>query len=105
MNRVCLRFVESQNDPKNDPLVLWFNGGPGCSSLGGLIEELGPFYPNPDGKTLFENRFSWNKFANVIFLESPRDVGFSYRSSDAQPDDVWNDDKVKLVVFRISLRS
>ncbi|KAM0032751.1 putative carboxypeptidase D [Helianthus debilis subsp. tardiflorus] len=59
--------------------------GPGCSSFGyGAMEELGPFRVNSDGKTLYRNDYAWNNVANVIFLESPAGVGFSYsnRSSD-----------------------
>ncbi|GAA0165323.1 serine protease [Lithospermum erythrorhizon] len=77
-------FAESEN-PTTKPLVLWFNGGPGCSSIGnGALMELGPFRVNPDGKTLWQNKYAWNKVANIIFLESPAGVGFSYsnRSSD-----------------------
>ncbi|XP_066442311.1 lysosomal protective protein-like [Eleutherodactylus coqui] len=71
-------FVECQDDPKSCPLVLWLNGGPGCSSLAGFLTEHGPFLIQPDGRTLKYNEHSWNKIANVIYLESPAGVGFSY---------------------------
>ncbi|KAL8209138.1 hypothetical protein R6Q57_008550 [Mikania cordata] len=44
------------------PLVLWLNGGPGCSSIAyGAFEEVGPFRVNPDGKTLSLSSYAWNK--------------------------------------------
>ncbi|XP_035483284.1 cathepsin A-like [Scophthalmus maximus] len=76
-------FVTSQRDPVKDPLVLWLNGGPGCSSLDGFLSENGPFHVNDNGATLYENKFSWNKIANLLYLESPAGVGFSY-SDDHQ---------------------
>ncbi|PNH07041.1 Serine carboxypeptidase 1 [Tetrabaena socialis] len=36
-------FVESERDPANDPVVVWMNGGPGCSSFDGFVYEQGPF--------------------------------------------------------------
>ncbi|KAK7282120.1 hypothetical protein RIF29_10674 [Crotalaria pallida] len=70
-------FVESQTDPASKPLVLWLNGGPGCSSLGvGAFSENGPFRPN--GEFLIKNECSWNREANMLYLETPVGVGFSY---------------------------
>lgn len=70
-------LVESQNDPANDPLVLWLNGGPGCSSLDGFIYEHGPYVFPDEGTTLQKNQWSWNTNASVIYLEAPAGVGFS----------------------------
>lgn len=79
-------FVESQSNPAHDPVVLWFNGGPGCSSLLGFAQEHGP-YVMPDGQktfTMTKNEYSWNKVANMIYIESPAGVGYSY-SDTAKP--------------------
>lgn len=90
-------FVTSQRDPAKDPLVLWLNGGPGCSSLDGFLSENGPFHVRDDGFTLYENDFSWNKIANVLYLESPAGVGFSYSDDGkyATDDDQVADDNYK----------
>ena len=73
-------FFESRNDPENDPVVLWLNGGPGCSSLTGLFLELGPSFVNKQ-RTVDFNDFSWNSNASVIFLDQPVNVGYSYSGS------------------------
>jgi cathepsin A (carboxypeptidase C) len=75
-----LGFFESRNDPENDPVVLWLNGGPGCSSLTGLFLELGPSSVNEDIE-LVPNPYSWNSNASVIFLDQPVNVGYSYSGS------------------------
>ncbi|XP_010486379.1 PREDICTED: serine carboxypeptidase-like 27 [Camelina sativa] len=79
-------LVESPltRDPKSRPLVLWLNGGPGCSSVAyGGAEEIGPFRVGSDGKTLHPKLYAWNKLANLLFLESPAGVGFSYSNTSS----------------------
>ncbi|KAH9675301.1 serine carboxypeptidase-like 45 [Citrus sinensis] len=73
-------FVEAATEAASKPLVLWLNGGPGCSSIGaGAFCEHGPF--KPSGDTLLRNEYSWNKEANMLYLESPAGVGFSYSAN------------------------
>ncbi|KAH9395542.1 hypothetical protein TYRP_020567 [Tyrophagus putrescentiae] len=73
-------FFESQGDVTKDPVVLWLNGGPGCSSLLGALTENGPIELNADG-TLSPNAYAWNSQASILFLESPAGVGFSFNAA------------------------
>ncbi|MEW5300498.1 MAG: hypothetical protein WDW36_003428 [Sanguina aurantia] len=85
-------FVASEDDPANDPFVLWMNGGPGCSSFDGFIYEMGPFaftLTAANRVQLTDRPARWNLKANVLYLESPAGVGFS--SSGHRPDYVTND--------------
>jgi carboxypeptidase C (cathepsin A) len=73
-------LVESESNPESAPLVFWTNGGPGCSGLIGFLTEQGPFRPDSQGN-LQENLYAWNKIANMVFLEQPVGVGFSYSNN------------------------
>jgi len=57
-------------------LVLWLTGGPGCSSELALFEENGPYTINED-LSLKINPYSWNNFANLLFVDQPLGTGFS----------------------------
>ncbi|KAJ6786716.1 hypothetical protein PWT90_08974 [Aphanocladium album] len=70
-------FFESRNDPANDPVILWLSGGPGCSSMTGLLFELGPAKINSNIQVV-SNPNSWNNRANLLFLDQPVNTGYSY---------------------------
>ncbi|XP_062024363.1 serine carboxypeptidase-like 13 isoform X1 [Rosa rugosa] len=79
-------FVESERSPENDPLLIWLTGGPRCSSFYGLIYEIGPLSfkltnLTTDPLTLVLNPNSWNKVANIIFLDAPAGTGYSYSTT------------------------
>ena len=83
-------FAESLDNPKTDPVLIWFNGGPGCSSMLGFMQENGPRVVDDGEDYLKENAETWNKRANVLWLESPAGVGWSYGS---KADMTTNDDQ------------
>ena len=96
-------FNYAHEAPEHKPLVLWLNGGPGCSSLDGWANEHGPMRLSlTDGK-FHLNEYSWNKAANMIYLESPGGVGFSYINSELDyelyiDDDVAASDNLKALL-------
>ncbi|PGH00730.1 hypothetical protein GX51_05611 [Blastomyces parvus] len=71
-------FFESRKDPENAPLSIWINGGPGSSSMMGLLVENGPCIINPDSNSTILNQYSWNNEVNMLFLDQPAQVGLSY---------------------------
>ncbi|PIN23063.1 hypothetical protein CDL12_04222 [Handroanthus impetiginosus] len=76
-------FIESESNPETDPLVLWHTGGPGCSCLFGIRNNIGPLifdYSNSSASepTLMLNKYAWTKVVNIIFLDQPVGAGFSY---------------------------
>lgn len=76
--RIHYMFVESQTNPSEQPLIIWFNGGPGCSSMLGFTQEHGPYVINDGTSKFVENEWTWNAEANMLYIEQPAGVGFSY---------------------------
>ncbi|CRG90755.1 hypothetical protein PISL3812_07800 [Talaromyces islandicus] len=75
-------FFESRNNASGAPLAAWFNGGPGCSSMIGLFQENGPcHFVNGETKPSL-NKYSFNEYANVLYVDQPIGVGFSYGTDD-----------------------
>ncbi len=83
-----------------DTLTLWFNGGPGCSSLHGGLYENAPVstahYPAGYPKTpadvpLLVNEWAWTKTTNMMYVEMPQGVGFSYGSMPDSEFDIGID--------------
>ncbi|KAG8080579.1 hypothetical protein GUJ93_ZPchr0007g5822 [Zizania palustris] len=79
--RMFYLFFESRGS-KDDPVVIWLTGGPGCSSELALFYENGPFHI-ADNMSLVWNDFGWDQESNLIYVDQPTGTGFSY-SSDSR---------------------
>ncbi|KAH1087998.1 hypothetical protein GYH30_019188 [Glycine max] len=76
-------FYEAQNSTlplSQTPLLIWLQGGPGCSSMIGNLYELGPWRIT-ESLTLQRNLGAWNRVFGLLFLDSPIGTGFSVAST------------------------
>ncbi|GFO45469.1 carboxypeptidase [Plakobranchus ocellatus] len=80
-------FPAAKIEPKDAPLVLYLNGGPGYSSLVGLFAEIGPFTVDKDLNIQMAD-FPWTDTFNVLFVDNPVFVGFSYAKPGHEPKDM-----------------
>ena len=81
-------FIEAESESQaSAPVTVWFNGGPGCSSLEGLFTENGPYSMDPMSGKLTRNHFSWTRRSNMLYIEQPVGVGFSYTTTPIELND------------------
>ncbi|KAI0945691.1 hypothetical protein AcW1_001853 [Taiwanofungus camphoratus] len=75
-------FFEARYNPDTAPFTLWINGGPGCSSMVGLFQENGPCRITNDSTSVTLNNNSWNEVSNMLYVDQPIGVGWSYGMSN-----------------------
>ncbi|KIJ59226.1 hypothetical protein HYDPIDRAFT_118758 [Hydnomerulius pinastri MD-312] len=71
----------SFTEESDEPWGIWLNGGPGSSSLVGLLFENGPIHISND-YSLFENQYAWSTVADYVWIDQPVGTGFSTADSN-----------------------
>lgn len=80
-------FMPSANELAGDEILIWLNGGPGCSSLEGFLQENGPFLWQYGTYQPVKNNWAWSNLTNIVWVEQPAGTGFSNVGSDGAPKD------------------
>ncbi|TVY40502.1 putative serine carboxypeptidase [Lachnellula occidentalis] len=70
-------FFPTTNPVKTDEIIIWMNGGTGCSSVGGLLKENGPFTWQPGTLAPIQNPYTWVNLTNVVWVEYPIGSGLN----------------------------
>lgn len=94
-NQLYFWFFPSDNPAATNEIALWLNGGPGCSSLDGLLQENGPFLWQSGTYAPQPNPFSWTNLTNMVWVDQPIGTGFSPAASGA-PANITNEEQVAM---------
>ena len=76
-------YFPSTNPAAEDEITIWLNGGPGCSSLEGLLQENGPFLWQYGTFAPVQNPWTWVNLTNMVWVEQPVGTGFSQGNATA----------------------
>jgi len=82
--RFWYSFQPAEDNPEDKPIFVFFNGGPGASTmlLLGFNTGKNTIDPAVAGEDIFvENPFSWRTLGNLLYIDA-RQTGFSYDMSD-----------------------
>ncbi|KAK3267646.1 hypothetical protein CYMTET_23810 [Cymbomonas tetramitiformis] len=97
-------FAASSNDRlERTPIIMWLNGGPGAPASLGMMTEVGPLIINSTGG-LMENPYAWTKVANVLIIEMPAGVGYSYCANSVKGGSCSNTDTSTAAAGRAALQ-
>jgi carboxypeptidase C (cathepsin A) len=92
-------YVPHESDP-DAPVVFWFNGGPGCSSMIGFIQEHGPcVFMEESDATPQDNPYSWHHNSSIVYMESPAGVGYNkFDGKRAYTDENTSEDNLQATI-------
>jgi len=75
-------FFPAEQNPESAPVVIWLQGGPGASSMFGLLKLHGPILTTVDANNhltgVAKNPHSWGRKHNMIYIDNPVGAGFSF---------------------------
>ncbi|KAL1311839.1 hypothetical protein AAFC00_001914 [Neodothiora populina] len=92
-NQLFFWFFPSENPLASDEITIWLNGGPGCSSLDGLLQENGPFLWQSGTYKPFPNSYSWTNLTNMVWIDQPIGTGLSPAAPGA-PEQIFDEHDV-----------
>ncbi|KAJ3206369.1 Cell death protease [Dinochytrium kinnereticum] len=80
-------LIQPNTEKPPERLLIWLNGGPGCSSMDGLFMEYGPLRVSPN-QTITLNPYSWHTLTPILFLDQPVGTGYSRGMSVGNMEEV-----------------
>ena len=78
-----------------DEVTIWLNGGPGCSSLEGFLQENGPFLWESGTYLPTPNPYSWANLTNMLWIEQPVGTGYTQGTPTATSQEQTAQDFIK----------